>query len=60
MIPIPSWVSPFVDGLLILLVLALVVSFWLAFGGWILPALLGFVLVAGMVAVISEGAKRNR
>jgi uncharacterized membrane protein YccC len=55
MIPIPRWISPLVNGLLLLLALALVVSFWLAFGEWILLGLFAFVLVAGTIAVIFKG-----
>jgi hypothetical protein len=55
MIPIPSWVSPLVNGLLLLLALALVVSFWLAFGEWVLIALFVFALAAFTLAVIFKG-----
>lgn len=60
MIPIPSWVSPLVNGLLLLLALALVVSFWLAFGEWILIALFALVLIGGTLAVIFEGTRKGR
>jgi len=54
-IPIPSWISPLVNGLLLLLALALVVSFWLAFGEWILLALFALIIVGWMCAVIFKG-----
>lgn len=58
MIPIPGWISPLVDTLLLALAVVLVASFWLVFGEWIVVALFGLAVGGWTLAVILEGEPR--
>jgi hypothetical protein len=54
-IPIPHWVSPLVNIVLAVLVVAVLVAFYLAFGVWAPVALLCFCLAGWQLAVIVRG-----